>query len=133
MMYAAVDLILFIDVFNMKKIKKLLPSLLALSLYLLSTQPVHAQLGTLTPPPETNVSITSFIGSALGFAIGSGLVVFLFLFSWGSIQWLMSEGDKAALQAARGRIVSAVIGLILLSTAWAIFSLVQAITYKSGP
>jgi hypothetical protein len=102
-----------------------------LALFALSTTNTYAQLGSLNPPAGVkSVDIGNLIGTFLQFAIGSGVVVFFFLFMWGSIQWLMSEGEKGALATARARISSAAIGLIILSSVWAVYEIVKSITYN---
>jgi hypothetical protein len=60
----------------------------------------------------------------LAFVIGT--IIFFFMLIMGAIQWMSSGGDKAALEAARGRITSALIGLVLLFSALAIVSLIEA-------
>jgi len=69
----------------------------------------------------------------LGQFISNLLVVFLivaalaafFMLIIGGIQWILSGGDKTATEAARGRITSAVVGLLLAFAAWAIILLIQ--------
>lgn len=39
----------------------------------------------------------------------------------GALNWISSGGDKAKLEAAQQRIVQAIIGLVLVFAAWAIF------------
>lgn len=104
--------------------------LIFFTLMLFNNKSAFAQIGTLDPPQAVNIDITTTIGTFLQFALGSGVVVFFFLFMWGSIQWLTSEGEKGALAAAKARITSAAIGLILLASVWAIFELVKGITYS---
>lgn len=55
---------------------------------------------------------------ALVFVIGA--LIFFFMLVWGAITWISSGGDKQALEGARGRITSALIGLVLLFVALAI-------------
>lgn len=52
-------------------------------------------------------------------------VVFFFMLVWGGISWIMSGGDKAKTEAARNRITAALIGMIVLFSAWAIVQLIQ--------
>lgn len=101
-------------------------------LYLaLVTPQVSAQVGTLTVTGAPNISVTNFVVTAVNFALGSGVAVFLLYFMWGAFQWTVSAGEKAALEQARGRMTSAAIGLVILSSIWAIFGIVQMITYSS--
>ncbi|SRR5258708_3564698 len=65
--------------------------------------------------------IPSFIG--LAFVVGT--ILFFFMLLFGSIQWITSGGDKAALEGARGRISQALIGIIVLFSVFAIIKLVE--------
>ena len=62
-----------------------------------------------------------FIG--IGFVIGA--LIFLFMMLIGAIQWMASGGDKAAIEAARGRIMNALIGVVILFSLFAVFALVS--------
>lgn len=44
----------------------------------------------------------------------------------GGIQWVTSGGDKSALENARNRITNAILGLVIVAAAWAIWILVGA-------
>lgn len=55
------------------------------------------------------------------------IVAFLFAFVYlltGGIQWISSGGEKATLESARNKITNAIIGLIIVAAAWAVFALV---------
>lgn len=57
------------------------------------------------------------------------LFIFAFLLTFmylllGGIQWLTSGGDKAQLEQARNKITNAIVGLIIVAAAYAIFTLV---------
>jgi len=56
-------------------------------------------------------------------------LVFFFILVWGGIRWIMSGGDKANTEAARGQITSALVGLVIVFSAWAIMA---AIGYFFG-
>ncbi len=68
-----------------------------------------------------NKLLTQFIG--LTFVAGT--VIFFFMFLWGAIQWISSGGDKQALEGARGRITSALVGLVILFASFAIIKLIE--------
>lgn len=59
----------------------------------------------------------------LAFVIGT--IIFFFMLIMGAIQWMSSGGDKAAVEAARGRLTNALIGLVLLFSALAIVALIE--------
>lgn len=68
------------------------------------------------------------IGLLLGNVVGLVLILaaclaFAFLLT-GGVQWITSGGDKAALESARNKITHAIIGLIIVAAAYAVFSLV---------
>lgn len=68
------------------------------------------------------------VGKLISSLIGA-MFVFGFIFAFGylllgGIQWITSGGDKAALESARNRIMNALVGLLIVGAAWAIFNLV---------
>lgn len=65
--------------------------------------------------------ISALVGTML---IISALLAFLFLVL-GGIAWITSGGDKAGMEAARNKITHAIVGLIIVGSAWAIMILVQ--------
>ena len=65
--------------------------------------------------------IPAIIG--LGFVIG--VIVFVFMMIIGAIQWISSGGDKASVEAARGRVMNAIIGLIVLFVVFALIKLIE--------
>ena len=79
-------------------------------------------------PQPTGFRITNIgrvISSVFGFLlIVAGLLAFAMLII-GGIQMITSGGDKAGLETARNRIVHAIIGLIVVFSAWAITILLQ--------
>ena len=60
---------------------------------------------------------------ALAFIIGC--LIFFFMFVWGAITWISSGGDKQALESARGRITSAIVGLVVLFVSLAIIKFIE--------
>lgn len=62
-------------------------------------------------------------GITLCFVVG--VLAFFFMLLMGAIQWITSGGDKANLEGARGRITSALIGLVILFCAFAIIKLIE--------
>lgn len=49
-------------------------------------------------------------------------LVYLF---WGGLEWITSGGDKAGTEKAKSKITDAIIGLVIVFSAWAIFQLLQ--------
>ena len=59
----------------------------------------------------------------LGFIVG--VIVFFFTLLIGGIQWISSGGDKQAVEAARGKVSNALIGLVILFALSAIIQLLN--------
>jgi hypothetical protein len=84
--------------------------------------------GTVTVSKPAGFQITD-IGTIVSGAIGAafliaGILVFAYLV-WGGIQWITAGGDKANIEAARGRISNALVGMAVIAAAWAVMQLVQ--------
>lgn len=65
------------------------------------------------------------VGITLIFIVGG--VIFFFMLLIGGIQWITSSGDKAAVEAARGRIMHALIGIFILFASFAIITLIGSL------
>ena len=70
-----------------------------------------------------NVILQSFI--TLFFVLG--LLMSLVYLIWGGFNWIMSQGDKTKVQAARNRVIYAIIGLIVMFLAYVIINLIGSI------
>jgi len=69
------------------------------------------------------VDLGQLLSGAIGFILViAALAAFIFLI-WGGIQWITSGGDKASVEAARSRILAAIIGLFVVFAAWALMSI----------
>lgn len=81
---------------------------------------------TVNSPPQFRVTnLGKLISSTFAFLlVVAGLLAFAYLII-GGIQWITSGGDKAGLEAARNKIVHAIVGLIVVFAAWAITILLQ--------
>lgn len=75
--------------------------------------------------PDGVSFLQKFIPRAIGLAFVVGALVFFFIMIIGAIQWIASGGDKTALEGARGKITSAVVGLIILLSVFAILKVIQ--------
>ncbi|NCN06340.1 MAG: hypothetical protein GW946_00670 [Candidatus Pacebacteria bacterium] len=69
-------------------------------------------------------NVGSLITSVLTFVMLIAALLILMYLIWGGIQWITSGGDKGKTEEARNKITSAVIGLIILAAAWAVFLIV---------
>lgn len=61
-----------------------------------------------------------------------GIIVALAFLIYGGIKWIISGGDKAAVDAARKHIVAAIIGLVIVVTAFVILNFVFQILFGQG-
>lgn len=68
----------------------------------------------------------NLLSSALSATMVIGaLLVFGYLI-WGAIEWITASGDSGKIQKARDKMTQAIIGLIVLASTLAIFSVVQS-------
>lgn len=67
------------------------------------------------------------LSAIIGIMTVSAGIYFIFLFITGGIQYLTSGGDKAATEAARGRITMAVTGLVIVVAAVFIIDVIGTI------
>ena len=87
---------------------------------------------TIEPSQGFATDIGVLIQAVLSFVmVIAALLVFLYLI-WGGIEWITSGGDKGKTENARGKITAAVIGLIILATAFAVLTLVLNFLGFSG-
>ena len=71
----------------------------------------------------------NFLGQLLPKTIGLlfvfGSVAFFFMLLWGAISWILSGGDKAHVENAKGRITNALLGFVLMIMTFGIITLVE--------
>lgn len=82
--------------------------------------------------PDSFNSITGFtVGGILTWAITIVLVVagiiFFFMLVLGGLRWILSGGDKGSTEQARSQITAALIGLVIIFSAWAILNLIDVV------
>ena len=65
------------------------------------------------------------IPALIGMVLLVGALFFLGIMLLGSIQWISSGGDKAALEGARGRLSSALVGIIILFSVFALLKVIE--------
>lgn len=89
------------------------------------TLPIGSAVQSLPGNPFKFTDLGVFIGNAIGVGItlaGVGALVYLL---WGGVDWIVSGGDKTAVENARNKITHAIIGLAIVVAIWAVFGLVQ--------
>lgn len=81
---------------------------------------------TINQPEYVKITdIGKLISAIISLVFIVAALIFFFMLITGGIQWMTSGGDKAATESARGRITSALIGLVIVFAAWAIMMLIQ--------
>jgi hypothetical protein len=81
------------------------------------------------PPTLQSMSglqyLQKMLPNLIGLAFIIGSIIFFFMLLMGAIQWISSGGDKGKLESARGRITSAIIGIVLLLASFAIIKIIE--------
>ena len=80
---------------------------------------------SLTVDEDYIQSFPELLSRILNVVLVIGVVAVLFYLVWGGLDWILSGGDKGKTESARNKITSAVVGLIILISAWAIMTFVQ--------
>ena len=89
------------------------------------TNPVIGNLGNNPEQAKTGATFLTYFVTLWRAGINIGALIVLIYFAWGSIEWITSGGDKGKVEAARTKITTAVMGLIVLASSTAILTLVQ--------
>ncbi len=94
--------------------------------------------GTITPPdplknflkgdPTGAGTISVFLSNSVNLIFSIAAVVLLFMVLWGAFDWMISEGEKEKVAAARSKILNAMIGMILIAIAFAVVRLLSQFT-----
>ena len=91
-----------------------------------------------TTPPITDIGehleghpwwqiqdLNTIIPGLVQFIFIAAMVIFFILILVAGIQWMTAGGDKEALANAKKRLTSALIGVVIVLSAWAIYGLVK--------
>lgn len=70
-------------------------------------------------------SFPELVNAIMNIVLTVGIIAVLFYLIWGGLEYITSGGDKSKTESARNKITSAIIGLIILISAWAIIMFVQ--------
>lgn len=91
------------------------------------------QVVSLTPIPQsqfgplTRITAGGMVGGFIKLALIIAAIVFLFLFIIGGIRWILSGGDKQAVESARSQLTSALVGLVIVFATWAVILIIQTL------
>ncbi len=69
--------------------------------------------------------LSALISVMLTIILIVGSLYFVFQFLTGGVAWIGSGGDKNKLEEARQKLLNAIIGLVILFAAWAVFTLIE--------
>ena len=69
-------------------------------------------------------SVPGIISAAITFIFVIAVIIALFFLLFGAVKWIFSGGDKAGIESARGTIVAAIVGLIIVFLVFLIFTVV---------
>lgn len=73
----------------------------------------------------TGITINEMISWAVTIIIVVAGLIFFFMLILGGLKWILSGGDKGQTEAARGQITAALVGLVILFSAYAIVNLID--------
>lgn len=72
-------------------------------------------------------TIDGFVSTAVSLIIIVASLAFVFMLILGGFSWVTSGGDEKKVAAARSKVTSALIGLVIVFAAWAILALINAL------
>lgn len=74
-----------------------------------------------------SLTLPGLISGILRLLVIVAAVAFFFMLVLGGIQWILSGGDKQKTEAARNQITAALVGLVVVFSAWAIAQLIKTL------
>jgi hypothetical protein len=94
--------------------------------------PAFADTINLTPAGSTfstlsGITVSGIVSGAISLALLVVTLVFFFILVLGGLRWVMSGGDQKNVEAAKGQITNALIGLAIVFAAFAIMKLIETI------
>lgn len=95
-----------------------------------SAVPAFAQdikIGGAKPAGLTDFTIPDLVIGIVRLLFVAASVIFFIWLLIGGIQWILSGGDKQKTEAARNQITSALVGLVIVFSAWAIAQLLKTL------
>jgi hypothetical protein len=74
-----------------------------------------------------SLTVSGIVSGGISLAMLVVALVFFFILIMGGLKWVMSGGDQKNVEAARGQITNALIGLAIVFAAFAIMKLIETI------
>mgnify|MGYP001603397046 FL=1 len=71
-----------------------------------------------TGPLQNNLTLGGIVGAFLPYIFGIAGLILLFYLIWGGFSLMLSKGDQKAVEAAKGRITTAIIGFVIIFIAY---------------
>ncbi len=89
----------------------------------------------ITPPPGSvaETTLEQIIQFAITFLFATGVIFAIAFLIYGGIRWIISGGNKEKVEAARGHIVAAIVGLVIIAAAFLIFAAIFQILGARNP
>ena len=79
-------------------------------------------------PDSTNRTVGEWLPNAIAVFVRTfmliGAIALIFYLVWGGVMWITSGGDSKRAEAAGKQISSAIIGMIVLFSSWAIIKII---------
>ncbi len=108
------------------------------SLYTCQKDDVSKIFGKITPPDALKgfvgkdvsgaAGISTFLSNLITLIYSMAAIALIFMILWGAFEWLTSGGDKEAVAKARGRIINAMIGILIFAAAFAMLQVLGTFT-----
>ncbi len=86
---------------------------------------IEGTLDNIFDAPNASQFLSELLPNFIGLLMVTGTVFFMFMILIGAVQWIISGGDKAAIEGARGRITSALVGVVILFSTFALIKIVE--------
>jgi len=113
--------------------RKVFPFAASSATFLLSAVSAFAQSISISPPEgslpigSAGVKLENIPGFIINWLFIIGLIVAVAFLIYGGIKWILSGGDKTAVESARNHIIAAIIGLIIIVGAFFIVSIIFSV------
>ena len=75
----------------------------------------------------TGTTVEDILAFAVTALIAVAGLIFIIMLLIGGLRWILSGGDKAATESARGQVTAALVGLVIVFSAYAIVLLLNTI------
>jgi hypothetical protein len=76
--------------------------------------------------PAAGLTVEGMVSGFIGLILVIAGLSFFFILVIGGIKWILSGGDKAHTEGARNQITAALVGLVIVFSAWAIIALIKS-------